>query len=64
MGKKVVVKKGEKYTLHASCQFAGCDSEDTFVADSDITEDEMQELVDEFMYDSIGPEGWWEKCSE
>lgn len=57
---KIVVKKGETYTLKCCCNYGSTDEEE-FVASYDLTEKNLDEEAWQFALDTIVPEGTWEK---
>lgn len=59
-----IYKKGTVVTLKSSCNFAGCESEEEYTLDSDLTEKELNEIAWEFAMESIAPESWFEVESE
>jgi hypothetical protein len=61
MSDEIVVKKGEKFTLHCCSRHLHSDKEEEFTAECDFTEKDMDELAEQFMWDKLEPEWWWTK---
>jgi hypothetical protein len=59
-----IYKKGTKIKMFASCNFVGCDMEDEFTLEHDMTETEVNQLVDDFVMESIQPDGYFKVIAE
>jgi hypothetical protein len=57
MAKKKIYKKGTKVIIHTSCNYAGCDNEQEYILDRNMTEDELNSLAGDIALEDVSPEG-------
>lgn len=53
-------KKGTKVRLHCCTHDSGSEDYEDIVLEDDCTDEELEEMAKEFMYDTKEPEYWFE----
>lgn len=46
------------------CHFSGCETTHFIEVDDNITDEELDELTNDLMFEDIEPQGYWVKSSE
>lgn len=60
----MTIKKGTTVILHFLCNFVGCEGEEEFTLDRDMTEDELNQLAYEQAVEYVQPEGFFKLKEE
>jgi hypothetical protein len=53
-----------KVILYADCNFVGCRQEEEVEVPDDTSDEELRDIAEQFMWDNISPESWFEKVEE
>jgi hypothetical protein len=61
MSNKIVVKKGEKYILACATHDPRSRVEEEFIAEDDMSEEELENEAEEFFWNNKEPCWWWDK---
>lgn len=59
-----IYKKGTTVVLKSTCNYAGCESEEDFTLERDMTEEELNKIAWDFATDQIQLEGYFELADE
>ena len=50
--------------FHWDCNVAGGDGSEIEWLEDDYTDDELNDLAENYMYDNLSPEFWWEDITD
>lgn len=62
--KKKYYKKGTKVRLRCNSTYAGTDAYEDIILEEKTSEEELDSMAREFMYESLQPECWFELVDE